>query len=93
MSSVAPSAISIAGSDVPSSMMSSADAIGYVSSVGYLGVLVGPPLLGGLSSLLGGLGWSFLVDSGFMLLMSCVALGIRLRTSNPEDNTYTPVSQ
>ena len=69
LSSVAPSVISLAGSEIPQSVMTSSESIGYVSSVGYLGIMTGPPLLGGFSTLVGGLRWSFLLDSIGMILL------------------------
>lgn len=71
---VAPSVISLAG-DVRG--MEAADAIGLVSSLGYVGVMVGPPLLGGLAALCGGLEWSFFVDAACMLSITLLACWVR----------------
>lgn len=74
ISVVPPSVISIAGSSING--MSHNDAIAIVSSVGYVGIMVGPPLLGGLSRLFNGLQYSFLVDAGLMSLISIVACAL-----------------
>jgi MFS family permease len=76
MSVVPPNVISIAGSGV--SGQSPADAIAWVSSVGYLGMLAGPPLLGAVSQAAGGLRWSFLVDALIMMIMTVVAVVYQL---------------
>lgn len=63
LSSLAPSAISLAGSDAitRSAGMTSADGIALVTSVGYLGIMLSPPFLGGMSVLLHSLRWSFAI--------------------------------
>jgi MFS family permease len=71
MSVVPPAVISITGSGVIG--MKPADAIAYVSSVGYIGILIGPPVLGGIAELTDGLRWSFIVDAVIMLFMSLIA--------------------
>ena len=50
-----------------------AQAIATVASASYLGVLIGPPLFGGLATLLNGLRWSLLMDGAFMFLIYCLA--------------------
>jgi MFS family permease len=45
----------------------------------YIGVLIGPPLLGGLSVLFNGLRWSFLADAAIVFCVSAVALLLRIR--------------
>eukprot|EP01039_Chlorochromonas_danica_P000563 gene564-605_t len=67
---VIPSVISLAG-DVKG--MDAADAIGLITSIGYAGVVVGPAALGGLAVLCKGLEWSFLLDSGLMLVSTALA--------------------
>lgn len=63
LSSLAPSAISLAGSDAitRSAGMTAADGIALVTSVGYLGVMLSPPFLGGMSVVLHSLRWSFAI--------------------------------
>ncbi|RYY82582.1 MFS transporter [archaeon] len=83
---VAPSVISIAGTvpNVPPS-----DAIGLVSSIGYIGVMVGPPLLGGVSALCGGLEWSYVVDGGLMLCITLLAFYISADNEREEGKLET----
>ena len=64
---VYPTVISIAGSNIRG--MPPATAIAYVSSVGYLGVMIGPPSLGGLSFLMG-MRITFGVVAAMMLTLS-----------------------
>lgn len=47
--------------------------IGALTACSYLGLLVGPPIFGGLSSLLGELRWALLVDAILMFLISPLA--------------------
>jgi MFS family permease len=68
---VSPSVISLAG-DIRG--IGTTDAIGLVSSVGYVGIMAGPPLLGGISALCQGLQFAFFVDAGLMLGISILAL-------------------
>lgn len=67
---VSPIVISYAGSRITT--MKQSDAIAIVSTASYIGILVGPPLIGGLSFLLGQLRWSLLVDA---ILMFFIAIG------------------
>jgi MFS family permease len=71
---VAPSVISLAG-DLQG--IDSSDAIGLVSSLGYVGVMVGPPLFGGIAALAHGLEWSFIADAALMLSVCILACYIR----------------
>ena len=48
-------------------------AIAVVSSASYLGVLVGPPLFGGLATALNGLRWSLILDGALMFLIFYLA--------------------
>jgi MFS family permease len=48
-------------------------AVAIVSSVSYAGVLVGPPLFGGLSVALGELRWSILLDGLIMTFIFFLA--------------------
>lgn len=75
LSVVYPTCISIAGSCIEG--MPPADSIAFVSSIGYIGVMVGPPVLGGLSLLIS-LRYSFLVDA--VLLASMTLLAFFLQT-------------
>jgi MFS family permease len=70
MAVVYPTVISIAGSCIRG--MKPSEAIAYVSSVGYIGVMVGPPVIGGLS-LLVGLQISFVMDAALLCGMSVIA--------------------
>lgn len=54
--------------------MKPAETIGIVTSVGYLGIMLSPPLMGGLSIWLYSLRWSFAVDAGCLLFISLIAL-------------------
>eukprot|EP00597_Dinobryon_sp_UTEXLB2267_P002600 CAMPEP_0170063812 /NCGR_PEP_ID=MMETSP0019_2-20121128/4539_1 /TAXON_ID=98059 /ORGANISM="Dinobryon sp., Strain UTEXLB2267" /LENGTH=494 /DNA_ID=CAMNT_0010270335 /DNA_START=81 /DNA_END=1568 /DNA_ORIENTATION=+ len=85
LSVVAPSAISLAGSEISSTTMDTSQAIGYVSSVGYVGVLVGPPLLGGFSVLLQGLRWSFALDAAIVFIVTLVALLLKIKQERRSD--------
>jgi MFS family permease len=58
--------------------MAPADAIAYVSSLGYIGVLIGPPVLGGIAQICDGLRWSFIIDGIIMLFMSAIAFYYQL---------------
>lgn len=68
ISVVAPLIISIAGTSVPD--MEPTDAIATVSSLTYIGVLIGPPLIGGLSGAFGQLRYALIVDGALLFLMS-----------------------
>ena len=78
LSVVYPTCISIAGSCIKG--MAPSDSIAFVSSIGYIGVMVGPPILGGLSLLIS-LRFSFLVDA--FLLASMTALAFFLESLEP----------
>jgi len=71
LSVVSPTVISMAGNI---SGYTASDAVAYASAIGYLGVLLGPPFLGNLAKWLGSLHWSFLVDSGLLVLIALLAL-------------------
>ena len=43
-----------------------ADSLSFVTSFGYSGYFIGPPLFGGLAELLGSLRWSLLVGKAFL---------------------------
>ena len=53
----------------------------------YIGVLVGPPLLGGLSAVFGGLRWSFLVDAAIVFTVTIVAITLRIKQERRRANT------
>lgn len=74
LSVVPPTVISLAGSGIVG--VDSHDAIGIVSSVGYFGFMIGPPLLGGLSELFGSIRWSFLVDGIMLCFISIISFYI-----------------
>lgn len=78
LSVVYPTCISIAGSCIKG--MAPSDSIAFVSSIGYIGVMVGPPILGGLSLLIS-LRFSFLIDA--LLLASMTALAFFLESLEP----------
>lgn len=67
---VPPSVISIAGSATTG--MNPNEAIALVSSAGYIGIMIGPALLGALSGVCGGLQWSFLIVAVLMVLITIV---------------------
>lgn len=50
--------------------------IAAVTGAVYLGVLIGPPLFGGLASLLRGLQWAFVFDACFMFAVVFLPLGL-----------------
>ena len=62
--------------------MNAVDALSLVTSFGYSGYFIGPPLFGGLAEMLGSLRWSFLVDAAFILIIAVVAHGV------PEDPVF-----
>ena len=81
------SGLSIASPIVSSSAgrvsgMLPADALSFVTSFGYSGYFIGPPLFGGLAELLGGLRWSLLVDSLLIFIITLSASQI------PEDAQF-----
>lgn len=78
LSSLAPSAVSLAGSSAiaRAAGISSADSIATVTSVSYLGIMFGPPLLGGVSVLLHSLRWSFAISAAVVSPIALVALCI-----------------
>jgi MFS family permease len=79
LSAISPTVTSLAGSHEVSeaARLKPAETIGIVTSVGYLGVMLSPPLMGGLSIWLHSLRWSFAVDAGCLLFISLIALLIR----------------
>jgi MFS family permease len=78
LSVVYPTCVSIAGSCIKG--MAPADSIAFVSSIGYIGVMVGPPILGGMSLLIS-LRYSFLIDA--FLLASMTAMTFYLESLDP----------
>ena len=54
--------------------MEASSAIATVSSLSYVGVMIGPPLFGGIAEGLNGLRWSLLVAGTLMLLITALAL-------------------
>lgn len=79
---VAPIVISFAGSTIKG--MDPAQAIALVSSLAYVGVLVGPPLLGGLALGLNGLRFSLLLDG---LFMTCISVLATMLPTSPTPET------
>jgi MFS family permease len=79
LSSLVPSAISMAGSEAVCTPagLSAADGIGLVTSVGYLGVMLSPPFLGQMSVLLHSLRWSFAIDAGLLVPIALFVFGMR----------------
>ena len=61
--------------------------LNYTISNRYIGVLVGPPLLGGLSAVCGGLRWSFLIDAVIVFTVSIVAVTLRIKQERRRANT------
>lgn len=81
------SGLSIASPIVSSSAgrvsgMLPADALSFVTSFGYSGYFIGPPLFGGLAEALGGLRWSLLVDAMLIFIIALSASQI------PEDAQF-----
>ena len=62
--------------------MNAVDALSLVTSFGYSGYFIGPPLFGGLAEMLGSLRWSFMVDAALILIIAAAAQGV------PEDPAY-----
>ena len=62
--------------------MNAVEALSLVTSFGYSGYFIGPPLFGGLAEMLGSLRWSFMVDAALILIIAAVAHGV------PEDPAY-----
>eukprot|EP01038_Epipyxis_sp_PR26KG_P006331 gene6331-8717_t len=79
LSSIAPTVISMAGS--AKTGMNSTDAIACVSGVGYLGLLIGPPMLGGFSVIFNGIRWSYMMVAGFMAIVSFITLFIKFENT------------
>ena len=69
---VAPMVISATGA-ARFEKMEPTEAIAWVSSMSYVGVLIGPPLIGSLSGVLGGLQYALLVDAGIVFLISIIS--------------------
>lgn len=84
---VPPSVISIAGSKATG--MSPNDAIAWVSSAGYVGIMIGPALLGGISGLCDGLQWSFLVVAGFMVLITIITKFMTLEKTQQQESMHS----
>jgi MFS family permease len=74
MSAVYPTVISYAGNGIRG--IKPVDAIGTVASVGYIGVMIGPPLIGGLSMVLG-LQVAFAIDGIIIALISAISLFLK----------------
>ena len=62
--------------------MNAVDALSLVTSFGYSGYFIGPPLFGGLAELFGSLRWSFMADAALILIIASVAHAV------PEDPAY-----
>ena len=79
LSPVSPSVTSLAGSHEVSeaARLKPAESIGIVTSIGYLGIMVSPPLLGGLSMWLHSLRWSYAVDAACLLFICIIPQLIR----------------
>lgn len=71
VSVMTPLVTSVAGMSVTS--MNSSDAIAFVQSVMYIGILLGPPIVGFLSDHLGGLQYAFLFVAGIALVIPIIA--------------------
>jgi sugar phosphate permease len=78
LSSLAPSAISLAGSAAITGAAgtTAAESIASVTSVSYLGIMLSPPFLGGMSVVLHSLRWSFAIAAGMIAPIAVVALCI-----------------
>jgi MFS family permease len=71
VSVVTPVIISVAGRSVTS--MPSNNAISLVMSAMYIGLLIGPPIVGFVSDSLGGLNYAFLLIAGNTLLIPLIS--------------------
>jgi MFS family permease len=95
LSVLSPTGISIIGTGVNG--FSSSTSIAIASSLGYVGVLVGPPILGNIAVLCQSLSWSFLVDA---CLISCISIFTlllpskyyKLRNDDNKSNSTASVS-
>lgn len=81
LSAVAPITISLSGTIIPN--LAAGDAIAWVSSMSYIGLLVGPPIIGGLAEATGSLKWALLVDAFLMLGMSVVSIFVPQSSEPP----------
>ncbi len=70
LSALSPTVISLTGSGIDG--FSSTSAMAIATAVGYLGILIGPPILGNLAEICGSLAWSFLLDSGLITSISAI---------------------
>jgi hypothetical protein len=86
ISVIAPIVIQFAGTTVKG--MDAASAIATVSSISYVGVMIGPPLLGGIAQGLNGLRWSLLIAGTLMLLIT--VLSVKLPASGPRQRRQPP---
>jgi len=73
---VTPIVMSIAGTTSINGMRAS-DTIATVNSVAYIGLLVGPPLTGCFSHMLGSLRWALILNGCLLGLISFLAFGIK----------------
>lgn len=78
LSSLAPSAISLAGSNAISKAagVTPAESIAMVTSVSYLGIMIGPPFLGGMSVVLHSLRWCFAIAGALITPIAVIAMCI-----------------
>jgi MFS family permease len=72
LSSLSPTVVSLIGTGVEG--FPSTTAMSITTAVGYLGVLIGPPILGNFAEFCGGLNWSFLLDAGMIACLSIIVL-------------------
>jgi MFS family permease len=92
LSSLAPSAISLAGSAAITGAAgtTAAESIASVTSVSYLGIMLSPPFLGGMSVVLHSLRWSFAIAAGMIAPIALVALCIDKQVYDSYDQGMKP---
>jgi sugar phosphate permease len=88
---VPPSVISLAGNATLTGMDPN-EAVALVSSVGYIGIMIGPAMLGSISGITGGLQWSFFVVALLMffipLITSCLPLNNNNNNNQSNNNNH-----
>jgi MFS family permease len=72
LSPLSPTVVSLMGTGIDG--FPSTTAISITTAVGYMGILIGPPILGNFAEFCGGLNWSFLLDAGLIACLSIIVL-------------------
>ncbi len=77
--------------------MNPAQAVGIVSIGIPLGLVIGPPLLGGISAVTGSLKWSFMVDAALLSTIALLGMFLSNESARPvgsvreDDNLDSPL--